>query len=794
MSERERDRDRKPPDQGAESSSPRRGKDGEPGIDSEVLRVQKLAGNRAASRLIAEGDVAGEAGASVRAPASRLPGGRPVPEDLRERAEAELGVDLSDVRIHTDGESADAVGATGARAATLGGDIVVAPGEFDLGTGAGRRLVEHELTHVAQQATGRTGTLEGEQAEERRSAKERRLEDEAEAGAASGERAPGAGRGATRDKTAAASGPRPTAAASTPGSATPVVQAFDPEAHRRATVEGLSGAFTPASIGRVYRANWERDLAQAAPEIADAIIAWKAVKESTKGGTRPPSDEAAKQFNEALSRLLAAMSFPGVFSLLDETYGGTRYWTHMDNPGGSEAKDAEKRWQGARKTEGDDIPAYLKDSRAYVKEQIALAVKEGRREKDSLDEGVIAEAWEGAAKPKGYGEAKKVREPKLKSTPVEDEATGLALKVQRGERLVEGFEPVAVAGGAVEVRDPAAQHLGRATHAMEDFFAHSNFVELAEETSASGKPVPAGRLATGTFTEVDKLYSFSHKIHAMVGEMRKEQALIGQVLKKGPLADKTTKDPAAGRSSITGAAVGGGLALGGIGAAWGAIGGVLLAGGGPVLGGIAGGIGGGVLGAGLGGALGLKWGGRAGLYAGAVVGGILGAVGGALLGALAGPVAGMALLGGTAGLAVGAIDSASRTARDVAPQVLTSERLLLELDRKADGLETWARSKADEGSHSKLAKDQPGRGTDAAALERTRGYETAVRLSAEANAAVMREVRLALLSPTAAEAAEHVRNAYRIVDQLVTVPSRDHPLIGVVRGARARPPSGGEEK
>lgn len=65
-----------------------------------------------------------------------------------------FGVDLSGVRVHTGTGAARAARATGARAYTLGRDIVFGAGEFRPDTVEGNRLFAHELTHVAQQANG----------------------------------------------------------------------------------------------------------------------------------------------------------------------------------------------------------------------------------------------------------------------------------------------------------------------------------------------------------------------------------------------------------------------------------------------------------------------------------------------------------------------------------------------------------------------------------------------------------------------------------------------------------------
>jgi hypothetical protein len=64
--------------------------------------------------------------------------------------EPRLGADLSRVRVHTSGESAEAAKGLGARAFTVGSDVHFNAGEFNPGTHDGDRLLAHELTHVVQ--------------------------------------------------------------------------------------------------------------------------------------------------------------------------------------------------------------------------------------------------------------------------------------------------------------------------------------------------------------------------------------------------------------------------------------------------------------------------------------------------------------------------------------------------------------------------------------------------------------------------------------------------------------------
>ena len=66
--------------------------------------------------------------------------------------------DLSHVRVHTDARSAESARAVNALAYTVGNNIVFGSGEFAPATNEGRKLLAHELTHVAQQS-GPAGKL-----------------------------------------------------------------------------------------------------------------------------------------------------------------------------------------------------------------------------------------------------------------------------------------------------------------------------------------------------------------------------------------------------------------------------------------------------------------------------------------------------------------------------------------------------------------------------------------------------------------------------------------------------------
>ncbi|MEM7427979.1 MAG: DUF4157 domain-containing protein [Pseudomonadota bacterium] len=83
-----------------------------------------------------------------------LGGGTPLAATERAYFEPRFGRDLSNVRVHTGAPAHQAASAIRARAFALGRDIAFAEGEYRPGSTEGRRLIAHELTHVAQQDPG----------------------------------------------------------------------------------------------------------------------------------------------------------------------------------------------------------------------------------------------------------------------------------------------------------------------------------------------------------------------------------------------------------------------------------------------------------------------------------------------------------------------------------------------------------------------------------------------------------------------------------------------------------------
>ncbi|MGD0245491.1 MAG: DUF4157 domain-containing protein [Streptosporangiaceae bacterium] len=83
--------------------------------------------------------------------------GQPLEHGLQAEYGRRFRRDFSGVRVHTDRPAAASATALGAAAYTRGQSIVFGPGRYSPGTIAGRRLIAHELTHVAQQDTHHDG-------------------------------------------------------------------------------------------------------------------------------------------------------------------------------------------------------------------------------------------------------------------------------------------------------------------------------------------------------------------------------------------------------------------------------------------------------------------------------------------------------------------------------------------------------------------------------------------------------------------------------------------------------------
>jgi hypothetical protein len=83
--------------------------------------------------------------------------GQPLDASTRAFMEPRFAHDFSKVRIHNDAKAAESARAMGARAYTVGSNVVFGSGEYGTGTAARQRLLGHELAHVVQQGASSAG-------------------------------------------------------------------------------------------------------------------------------------------------------------------------------------------------------------------------------------------------------------------------------------------------------------------------------------------------------------------------------------------------------------------------------------------------------------------------------------------------------------------------------------------------------------------------------------------------------------------------------------------------------------
>jgi hypothetical protein len=114
-------------------------------------------GNRAVQRLLAQrssnapAEVDDETASRIE---SARGSGQTLDEGVRTQMSNAMGVDFSNVRVHTSPESDQLNRKLGASAFTTGQDIFFSQGAYSPGSSSGQKLLAHELTHVVQQKSG----------------------------------------------------------------------------------------------------------------------------------------------------------------------------------------------------------------------------------------------------------------------------------------------------------------------------------------------------------------------------------------------------------------------------------------------------------------------------------------------------------------------------------------------------------------------------------------------------------------------------------------------------------------
>ena len=120
---------------------------------SELLELQKTAGNAAVARLV-RGEQPGAPDTTgmdlVDGLAAQASRGRPIREDVRRQLESGTGTTLDDVRVHADADADALAGSFGARAFATDNHVFFRAGAYDPDASEGYRLLAHEVAHTVQ--------------------------------------------------------------------------------------------------------------------------------------------------------------------------------------------------------------------------------------------------------------------------------------------------------------------------------------------------------------------------------------------------------------------------------------------------------------------------------------------------------------------------------------------------------------------------------------------------------------------------------------------------------------------
>ena len=201
-------------------------------------------------------------------------------------------------------------------------------------------------------------------------------------------------------------------------------------------------------------------------------------------------------------------------------YGGYQFYEHMDNPEGTPQAAQMKVVLGAKNTSG--LPDHMYISREYVKEMLFEAAKLSHPDLAGTPTAAVAASSKATRDALGAGPGT----PTAGGIPAGSVAQETSLEVQ-------GKKPGAAGGGGATLDPQAYALIGRASHALQDFWSHSNFVERA-----IGDPdFQLGGLTTATFGADDKSHALAHKIRGAADEIDAEMPLIDR------MTGRTAEDP-----------------------------------------------------------------------------------------------------------------------------------------------------------------------------------------------------------------------------------------------------------
>lgn len=400
-------------------------------------------------------------------------GGAPLSPDVAQQAKGAYGVDMGGVRVHHDAESGAMADAQGFQAMSYGSDLFFKPGAYQPETQDGRFVVMHELAHVAQSGGERAAGVQGKAEVGSQSEPMEADADQAAAAAITGEqytvqRAPLKLRGFGATAPRLPNGQRDRRAI----------------VHENQTENAAEDVgFSDRDAEMIYSGNWQRDMNQfLIPKLREAgpviFSAMDLLHTLHFGYPISGSREQAEAGPQARHSSAAAASEFGTYDPVE----------HIDNPGGLTGGDVNAQNAGregdsalgSRNSGGD--AAYAAADQRY-RDQYNRIVATARNHEQTIENPTEANA------------AFRVDESGI---PVYMQTSRAQLK----RRLREGLRLYASDN---RQRDRALRYSGEALHIMQDYYAHSNFCEVAinilldSQFSARGQLDPRG---TQSFEQV----------------------------------------------------------------------------------------------------------------------------------------------------------------------------------------------------------------------------------------------------------------------------------------------------
>lgn len=360
--------------------------------------------------------------------------GAALPASAASRAQRTFGASFDDVRVHTSGAAAQMNAELGYKAFAYGSDLFFGAGAYQPDTPNGEHVLMHELAHVAQTGGRRAGGVQGRLA----------------IGTSSDAAEVDADRGA-----AAAMEGRTYAVASSPL----VLRGFgatgDGVTHEAQTTKGAKEAgFDDRDAEMIYSGNWQRDMNQVMVTFVE-------------NGTQP--------LFEVVNILHTAhFGFPiggskegvkaGTFEGKSKGAHAREFGTydpveHIDNTGGLLTEDVF--------TQAGDVDSAGHHPRA----------KGNKRPLADTDPRYIAE----------LAKAKSIENPQdnvahrvdESGIPIYISASRTQLERHLANGVVLAQQPGKNEESERRQRDRALRYAGEALHIMQDYYAHSNFCEIA---------------------------------------------------------------------------------------------------------------------------------------------------------------------------------------------------------------------------------------------------------------------------------------------------------------------------